>query len=59
MYFEEFDGPVVSALRRAIAEVKQWSVIGRVTKIRWSRMQWARVVSYGPFFLCVIHKKGL
>jgi hypothetical protein len=30
---EELDGPAVSALRRAIAEVKQhWSIIGRVTK---------------------------
>jgi hypothetical protein len=30
---EEFDGPAVSALRYAIAEVKQrWSVIGWVTK---------------------------
>jgi hypothetical protein len=31
---EELDGPSVSALRRAIAEVQQhWSVIGWVTKI--------------------------
>jgi hypothetical protein len=31
--YEELDGPAVSALRRAIAEVKQrWSVIGWVTK---------------------------
>jgi hypothetical protein len=30
---EELDGPTVSALRRAIAKVKQrWSVIGCVTK---------------------------
>jgi hypothetical protein len=30
---EELDGPAVSALRRAIAEVKQrWSVIGWLTK---------------------------
>jgi hypothetical protein len=32
-HFEELDGPAVSALRRAIVEVKQrWSVIGWVTK---------------------------
>jgi hypothetical protein len=32
--YKELDGPAVSALRRAIAEVKQrWSVIGWVTKI--------------------------
>jgi hypothetical protein len=31
--YEEFDGPAVSALRRAITEDKQpWSVIGWVTK---------------------------
>jgi hypothetical protein len=31
--YEELDGPAVSALRRAIAEVKQrWSVIGWVSK---------------------------
>jgi hypothetical protein len=31
--YEELDGPAVSALRRAIVEVKQrWSVIGLVTK---------------------------
>jgi hypothetical protein len=36
--FEELDGPAVSALRRAIAEVKQpWSVIGWVTKNLLSR----------------------
>jgi hypothetical protein len=30
---EELDGPAISALRRAVAEVKQrWSVIGWVTK---------------------------
>jgi hypothetical protein len=30
---EELDGPAVSALQRAIAEVKQrWSVIGWITK---------------------------
>jgi hypothetical protein len=35
---EELDGPAVSALRRAIAEVKQrWSVIGWVTKNILSR----------------------
>jgi hypothetical protein len=34
----KLDGPVVSALRRAIAEVKQhWSVIGWVTKNLLSR----------------------
>jgi hypothetical protein len=33
-YWEELNGPAVSAFRRAIAEVKQrWSVIGWVTKI--------------------------
>jgi hypothetical protein len=79
---EELDGLAVSALRRAIVEVKQrWSVIGWVTKYllsrtlsegtlsRWSRLElqslaptnphWARVVGYGPFSLCVIHKEGL
>jgi hypothetical protein len=38
-----------------------------VTLSRWSRLHlqsptnphWARVVGYGPFSLCVIHKKGL
>jgi hypothetical protein len=41
---------VISAVRRAIAEVKhRGSVIGWVTC----------VVDYGPFSLCVIHKKGL
>jgi hypothetical protein len=35
---EEFDGPAVSAPRRAIAEVKQhWSVIGWETKNNLSR----------------------
>jgi hypothetical protein len=35
---EELDGPTVSALRRAIAEVKQhWPVIGWVTKNLLSR----------------------
>jgi hypothetical protein len=35
---EELDGPVVSALRRPIAEVKQrWSVIGWVIKNLLSR----------------------
>jgi hypothetical protein len=30
---EELDGPVISALRRAIAKIKQrWSVIGWVTE---------------------------
>jgi hypothetical protein len=39
------------------------------TLSRWSRLHlqslaptiphWARVVSYGPFFLCVIHKVGV
>jgi hypothetical protein len=29
LFIEELDGPAVSALRRAVAEVKQrWSVIG-------------------------------
>jgi hypothetical protein len=32
-YVENFDGPAVSSIRRAIAEVKQrWSVIGWATK---------------------------
>jgi hypothetical protein len=36
---EELDGSAVSALRRAIAEVKQrWSVIGWVTKTLLSRV---------------------
>jgi hypothetical protein len=63
---EELDGPAVSALRRAIAEVKQrWSVIGWVTKylhlqsLAPTNPHWARVVGYGPFSLCVIHKEGL
>jgi hypothetical protein len=35
---DELDGPAVSALRRAIAEVKQrWSIIGWVTKNLLSR----------------------
>jgi hypothetical protein len=43
---EELDGPAVSALRRAIAEVKQrWSVMRWVT----TNAHWARVVGYGPF----------
>jgi hypothetical protein len=38
MIYADFDGPVISALRRAIAEVKQrWSVIGWVTKKILSR----------------------
>jgi hypothetical protein len=82
--WKELDGPAVSALRRAIAEVNQrWSVIGWVTKKYYlellralegslSRWSWlhlqslaptsphrARMVSYGPFSLCVIHKEGL
>jgi hypothetical protein len=37
--YEELDGPAVSALRRAIAEVKQrWSVLGWVTKNLLSRV---------------------
>jgi hypothetical protein len=68
---EELNGPAVSALRRAIADVKQrWSVIGWVTKnllappcfrrqFSLQNPQWARVVSYSPFSLCVIHKVGL
>jgi hypothetical protein len=78
---EELAGPAVSALRRAIAEVKQrWSVIGKIyylellralegTYSHWSRLHlqflaptnphWGRVVGYGPFSLCVIHKEGL
>jgi hypothetical protein len=24
-----------------------------------TNLQWARVVDYDPFFLCIIHKKGL
>jgi hypothetical protein len=36
---EELDSPVASALRRAIAEIKQrWSVIGCVTKNALSRV---------------------
>jgi hypothetical protein len=81
---EELYGSAISALRRAIAGVRQrWSVIRLVTKIyyhellrdsectlsRWSRLHlqslaptsqhWARVVGYGSFSLCVIHKEGL
>jgi hypothetical protein len=65
--YEKLDGPVV---RRAITEVKQhWSVIGWVTKnfnfelllatectVKPLVPHWARVVGYGPFSLCVIHK---
>jgi hypothetical protein len=67
---EELDGPAVSALRLKIVEVEQrWSVIGWVTKNLLSRTppcfgtptntHCARVVGYGPFSLCVIHKEGL
>jgi hypothetical protein len=28
-------------------------------KVRPTNTQWARVVGYGPFFLCIIHKEGL
>jgi hypothetical protein len=36
--YEKLDGPVISALRHAIAEVRQhWSVIGWVTKNILSR----------------------
>jgi hypothetical protein len=39
---EELDGPVVSALRRDIAEVKQhWSIIGWVTKIYYLELHHA------------------
>jgi hypothetical protein len=71
----ELDGPAVSALRRAIAEVKQrWSVIGWVTKNLLSRAPpcfgrlvkpLVQTVNRGrrgglwPFSLCVIHKEGL
>jgi hypothetical protein len=65
---EELDGSVVSALRRAIAKVKQhWSV--RNTLSHWSQLHfqplaltnqhWARVVGYGPISVCVIHKEIL
>jgi hypothetical protein len=82
--YEELDGPTVSALRRAIAEVKEhWLVIRWLTNIllsrvhssledtlsRWSRLHlqvlaptnphWARVVGYGPFSFCIIHKEGM
>jgi hypothetical protein len=56
---EELDGPTISALLRAIAEVKQRStVIGWVTKnllcasedtLAPTNPHWARVVGYGPF----------
>jgi hypothetical protein len=63
----------VSALRHEIVVVKQhWSVIGWVTKIYYLELlrasegtlnrtnpHWARVVGYGLFSLCVIHKEGL
>jgi hypothetical protein len=59
-----------SALRHAIAEVKQrWSKIyylellcaSEGTLSHWSLINrhWARVVVYGPFSLCVLHKEGL
>jgi hypothetical protein len=39
LFFEELDGPAVSALWRAIAKVKQcWTVIGWVTKNLSSRI---------------------
>jgi hypothetical protein len=54
---------------------ERWSVIGWVTKNLLSQvppcfgrhvkpsaptnLQWTRVVGYGPFSLCVIHKEGL
>jgi hypothetical protein len=69
LLFEELDGPAVSALRRAIGEVKQrWSVMRWVnfrasegTLSLWISLtpinpHWARVVDYGPFSLSVIHK---
>jgi hypothetical protein len=56
----------------AIAEVKQDLEVLRAsegTLSRWSRLylqslaptnpHWIRVVDYGPFSLCVIHKEGL
>jgi hypothetical protein len=45
------NGPVLSTLWRAIAEVKQrWLVIGWVTNPHW-----ARVVGYDPFSLRVVN----
>jgi hypothetical protein len=71
---EELDGFAVSALRRVIAEVKQRrSAIGfhgalECTLRRWSRLHlqslaptnphWARLVGYGLFSLCVIHREA-
>jgi hypothetical protein len=69
---EELDGPVVIAIRRAIAEGKQdqsldgkfiISSFGRHVKplvpAAPTNPHWARVVGYDPFSLCVIYKEGL
>jgi hypothetical protein len=67
--YEELDGPAVSALRRAIEEVKQrWSVIGWVTKIyylellrdsegtfsRWSRLHLQSLTPTNPHWARVV-----
>jgi hypothetical protein len=69
---EELNGPTVSALRRAIAEVKQrWAVIGWVTIIyylellrvsegtfsHWSRLHLQSLAPTNP--QCVIYKEGM
>jgi hypothetical protein len=65
--FEELDGPAVSALR--FIYYLEHLRASEVTLSRWSRlylqslaptkMNWARVVGYSPFSLCVIRKVGL
>jgi hypothetical protein len=65
---EELDGPAVSALRRAIVEVKQcWSVIGWMTKhylellrasdgtlSRWSRLHLQSLAPTNPHWASVV-----
>jgi hypothetical protein len=53
-YYKDLDGPAFSA----IEDVKQRSsrsVIEGVTR----KLHWTRMVGYGPFSLCVIHKERL
>jgi hypothetical protein len=68
IFIEELDGPAVSALRRAIAEVKQrWSVIGWVTKYyldllrasegklsRWPRLHLQSLAPTNPHWAHVV-----
>jgi hypothetical protein len=53
----ELDGPAVSALRRAIAEVKQrWSVIGWVTKNLLSRAPHVKLLVPDAFAVVSNHQ---